>query len=573
MPTDRTPTRAELRLRSAMSAAADAGDMQAWLIASTSLQAILERQEPDAAGRADLRSHMLGACEQLRLGWRSRTGRLLVSQNSDSVTGPLLRDLLDDPHPDLAEVFRLTESARARVLLDSLSGHFHGDSGDAAEAKTAEQVLAFPPDPDPNPLRREMRLISAVRTIDDDTAAARQQALSTVESMYASSGTGGFHGGAEPTALARVQAALDPDEVLVEYVVLYHPLHPALGLAALVVTSQGVSLVPDLPLPAGFTSGFIGSYAIDGRAPVDASPMGDMVTSARQAVQGQDPAAAVEAGRMLFDVLVRPVLDEGSAVGKTRWTVVPHRQLHPVPWMALFDAAGDPWLESVAVTVSPSASVWALLAARPQADRSAIALGDPLLGYAGMPALPHAADEVEHLGTAWREAGLHADVGVGAKATLTALREDGPSAGVVHLATHGTFPDSVSGEDHQLLLSMSAGSNGRLPAALLRTLDLRRAWCVTLSVCNGGLYRIGPGDEPLGLVPAAMEAGTSTVIAAQWAVNDEAGRRLMTEVVDHLPDSDPASALREGALAMMRAGAAPRDWAAFVGVGSGRGPR
>ena len=91
MPTDRTPTRAELRLRSAMSAAADAGDMQAWLIASTSLQAILERQEPDAAGRADLRSHMLGACEQLRLGWRSRTGRLLVSQNSDSVTGPLLR--------------------------------------------------------------------------------------------------------------------------------------------------------------------------------------------------------------------------------------------------------------------------------------------------------------------------------------------------------------------------------------------------------------------------------------------------------------------------------------------------
>ena len=120
---------------------------------------------------------------------------------------------------------------------------------------------------------------------------------------------------------------------------------------------------------------------------------------------------------------------------------------------------------------------------------------------------------------------------------------------------------------------MSAGSNGRLPAALLRTLDLRRAWCVTLSVCNGGLYRIGPGDEPLGLVPAAMEAGTSTVIAAQWAVNDEAGRRLMTEVVDHLPDSDPASALREGALAMMRAGAAPRDWAAFVGVGSGRGPR
>jgi CHAT domain-containing protein len=556
-----------------MSAAADAGDMQAVLIASTSLQASLERQEPDAAGRADLRQHMMAACEQLRLGWRSRTGRLLVAQNSDSVTGPLLRDLLDDPHPDLAEVFRLTESARARVLLDDLSGHWHGDSGDPAEARTGQQVLAFPPHPDPNPLRREMHLISAVRTTDDDTAAARQQALSAVESMYAASDTAGFRGGAQPTALERVQAALDPDEVLVEYVVPYHPLHPALGLAALVITSQGVSLVPDLPLPTRFTSGFIGSFAIDGRAPVDASPMGDMVISARQAVQGQDPAAATEAGRMLFDVLIRPVLDEVSAMGKTRWTVVPHRQLHPVPWMALIDAAGDPWLESVTVTVSPSASVWGVLADRHRPDRSALALGDPLLGYAGMPALPQAAAEVDHLGAAWQAAGLHAEVAVGAKATVGALRQQGPAVGVVHVATHGTFPDSATGEDHQLLLSMSAGSNGRLPASLLRTLDLRRAWCTTLSVCNGGLYRIGPGDEPLGLIPAALEAGTSNVIAAQWAVNDEAGRRLMAGVVDHLPDTGPATALREGALAMMRAGAPPRDWAAFTVVGSGRGPR
>ena len=339
-----------------MSAAATAGDMQAWLTAATSLQDSLARQQPDAADRAALRQEMIAACEQLRRGWRSRPGRLWVSQDADRVTGPLLRDLLDDADPDVAEVFGLTESARARVLLDVVSGCFHGDSGDPDEAGRAEQVLAFPPDPDPDPLRREMRLISAVRAIDDDTAPARQQALSAVESMYTQST--GFAGGAEPVALAALQSALRPDEVLVEYVVPYHPLHPAIGLAALVITHDDARLVPDLPLPARYTSGFIGSYAIDGRAPVDASPMGDMVTSARRAVQGPDPAAAVEAGRLLHEVLIQPVLDEGLAAGKPRWIVVPHRQLHPVPWMALIDPTGCSWLETTTVTVCPSASVW-----------------------------------------------------------------------------------------------------------------------------------------------------------------------------------------------------------------------
>lgn len=562
-----TGSRAALRLRAAMTAAAAAGDITAWLTAATSLQGLLERQDPDAAGRAELRRDMLAALEQLRRTWRSRPGRLWVSQDSDQVTGPLLRDLLDDADPDPAEVFRLTESARARVLLDALSGCFHGHSADPDEAAEADRVLAFPPDPDPDPLRREMRLLSAVRPIDDDTLPARQAALAAVEAMYTQNG---FAGGAEPAGLAAVQAALHPDEVLVEYVVPHHPLHPALGLAALVVTRDDARLVPDLPLPARFTSGFIGSYAIDGRAPVDASPLGDMVLTARRAVQGGDAAAAAEAGRMLHEVLVRPIRDAG--VDRLRWIVVPHRQLHPVPWLALIDAGGTPWLETTTVTLCPSASVWTLLAARHPTGRAALALGDPLLGYAGMAALPHAAAEVEHLGEVWHAAGLAADVRVGAGASVTALRDAGPDARVVHLATHGTFPDTASGEDHQLLLSLSKGSNGRLPAATLRGLDLRRAWCTTLSVCNGGLYRIGPGDEPLGLIPAALEAGTSSVIAAQWAVADDAGRQLMAGVVDHLAGGDPAGALREGALALMRARAPARDWAAFTVIGSGRGP-
>ena len=233
------------------------------------------------------------------------------------------------------------------------------------------------------------------------------------------------------------------------------------------ITGESVQLVvPDLPLPERFTSGFIGSYAIDGRVPVDASPMGDMVVGARRAVQGQE--AAREAGRMLYDVLIQPILDAGLAASKPRWIIVPHRQLHPVPWMALIDASGNPWLTTTTLTVCPSASTWERLAARRREGHCALALGDPLLGYAGMPALPQSATEVEHLGQVWQRAGLPADVGIGARASVDALREAGhrcvghPPGNARHV------PETATGEDHQLLLSMSAGSNGRLPASTLR---------------------------------------------------------------------------------------------------------
>ena len=55
-----------------------------------------------------------------------------------------------------------------------------------------------------------MRLISAVRAVDDNSAPARQAALAAVESMYA--GDTGFSGGAEPAAPGAVQALLLPDE-------------------------------------------------------------------------------------------------------------------------------------------------------------------------------------------------------------------------------------------------------------------------------------------------------------------------------------------------------------------------
>lgn len=564
-------SRAVARLRAAMTIAADNGDDEAWLTAARALQAALERADPDGSGRHELWAAIVATCDSVRLSARSREGRLAEAGRADAMVGPLLLDALDDQQVDVATVFMLTEAARSRVLLDTLGGAFRGDSGDSREPELAARVAAFTPGLDKSAVTEELMLVSAVRHVDrPDGQSDRADALRALEALYAE-GDRGFDGGVGSASLSDLQAALGPRQVLLEYIIPHHPLHPAYSLVVLVVTADAATVIP-LTLPPLGDEGFIGSLTVDGRRPLDASPLGGMITRARLAIQGDDPIAAQAWGRLLHRTFVEPVVGSGVASGRDEWIIVPHRQLHPCPWMALIDAAGLPWLATTIVTVCPSASVWLHLARSPRSGHAALALGDPLLGYAGLPALPAAADEVENLREVWESQGWPVEARVGAQATAAALEDGASAANVVHLATHGSFPTADAGAAHQLFLSLAPRSPGPLPLSRIRALDLRQAWCTTLSICDGGVYLMGPGDELLGMAAAVLEAGASTILAAQWKVDDDAGRGLMRQVVPALGTVGPARAMRIGALALAAAGAPPKHWAAFIAIGNGSGP-
>ncbi len=566
-------SRAVQRLRLVLESTAATGDHSAWLRAATTLQDVLARQEPDGAGRAALRAGMREACDVLRAVPRSRIGRQWGAVTADLVMGPVLRDVLDDPVLDPAEVLDLAECGRGRVLLDVLCGHFHGTAGNPREAELSRSVMSFSADRgDSDAVRREMRLLSAVRplSMDEEGMGRREAAVAEVEALYAGRALG-FEGSADAATLAQVQARLGPDEVLVEYVIPYHHLHPAYSVAALVITSDAAEVV-DVPV-GDDDGGFIGAISLDGRAPLDASPLGQLVLSGRLAVQGDDPGRSVAFARRLHEVLVEPVVATGLTQGRSSWVVVPHRQLHPVPWMALVDEHGMPWLLDHSVIVCPSASVWYHLAGLSQTSRAAFALGDPLLRWAGLQPLPGASAEVDHLRAEWQKAGRAVDARTGSAATAKALLTESSGAGLVHLATHGSAPVVGAGVDQSILLGLAAGTPGAVGVDALLGTDLHAAWLLSLSICDGGLYFVGQGDELLGLVGAALEAGAGSVVAAQWALDDAAGRRLMSRVVEALAaGADPARAIRLAALAQASDGAPMRDWAPFVLTGSGRGP-
>jgi tetratricopeptide (TPR) repeat protein len=564
-------SRAVARLRAAMTVAADSGDEEVWLTAARALQPALQRADPDGGGRHDLWAAIVAACDSVRLGAHSREGRLAEAERADAMVGPLLLDALDDQQVDVATVFMLTEAARSRVLLDLLAGAYRGDSGDSREPGLAARVAAFAPGLEDSAVRQEIMIVSAVQHVErPDEHSGRTDALKALEALYADRGRG-FEGGVVTAPLDEVQAALGSRQVLVEYVVPYHPLHPAYSLVALVVTADAATVIP-LTVPPLGEEGFIGRVTLSGQRPMDMSPLGNMIVEARLAIQGDNLIAAQAWGRLLHRTFVEPVLASGVAGSCDEWIVVPHRQLHPCPWMALIDAEGLPWLATTIVTICPSASVWLHLARSPHDGHAALAMGDPLLGYAGLPALPAAAAEVEHLREVWECQRWPVDARVGVKATAAALEAGAAAANVVHLATHGSFPTADAGAAHQVFLSLDARSPGPLPLHRIRALDLRQAWCTTLSICDGGIYLVGPGDELLGMAAAVLEAGSSTVLAAQWKVDDDVGRRLMRHVVVALGTAGPARAMRAGALALAAEGAPPKHWAAFIAIGDGSGP-
>jgi CHAT domain-containing protein/tetratricopeptide (TPR) repeat protein len=251
--------------------------------------------------------------------------------------------------------------------------------------------------------------------------------------------------------------------------------------------------------------------------------------------------------------------------GCTRAVVVPHRQLHYLPFGALHD--GAQWLlEQMDIELTPSAAVWLAGArargvgrgqAAPRAPQHLLALGN------GVAQLPHVAAELKAVAAAYGERALCLHDGA---ATAHALRQgvQGPDApDVLHLACHGEFrADSPAFSALRL-------ADGPLSLHDLSHLQMDTR-LVVLSACETGQSRLAPGDELLGLVRGFMLAGARQVLATLWAVDDEATAQLMGAFHTRLERGERASAALRGAQRQLAAqGLHPFFWAAWALHGQG----
>lgn len=270
--------------------------------------------------------------------------------------------------------------------------------------------------------------------------------------------------------------------------------------------------------------------------------------------------------RQLYRDLIEPIAATGLLSGKSRLTIVPHAELHYLPFAALIDGDGLAsryLVQRYVITVVPSAAVWLALGARPR-DRH----GSGVLAMAPRPReLPATVREVA---TATETGG---EVLSGGAATESEFRRLAPTQRVIHLATYGvlnkqnplfSYVDLAGDGKHDGLLEVHEVFGLALSADL-----------VVLSACQTGLAAgavtdVPAGDDWVGLTRAFLTAGAANVAASLWPVQDGATATLMTHFYARYPRTgNPASALAGAQRAMLATPetADPYLWAGFQVIG------
>lgn len=272
----------------------------------------------------------------------------------------------------------------------------------------------------------------------------------------------------------------------------------------------------------------------------------------------------IEPGKGLLTLLIRPLTSQGYLRHIERLVIVPDGVLNYVPFSALptrgsrvlgddFVVAYLPAAEAVLQERSPNKSTSTLLALAPSASH-----------------LPNAASEVHSIGQLFPE---RSRVVSGNQATKTLFKQIAGDYDLVHLATHGSLNRNAPWLS-ALQLEPDAQSDGRLE--LYEILDLKlRARLVTLSACEtalgSGYFSDTPaGDEFVGMARAFLGAGSESVLASLWAVNDASTRDLMVRFYRNLRHFDGPEALARAQREIRRMNSRygePYYWAPFVLVG------
>jgi CHAT domain-containing protein/tetratricopeptide (TPR) repeat protein len=295
-------------------------------------------------------------------------------------------------------------------------------------------------------------------------------------------------------------------------------------------------------------------------------------------------------GQQLYATLIKPA--EPSLKNATTVLLCPEGALNQLPWGALIvavDKQGRPtyWVERVALGITLSAGVYLQAkAVRPaprgvaiaavsqyrqrqvaQAPktaqlvrRSGRALGD----------LPAVRQEVAQLRRELSKLGVV--IAQESNATPARARQMAQNARVVHFACHARA-DDVDPLGSGLLLAPAGSDEGLLTAAEVVSRWRLRADVVMLSACETAVGQVRRYEGMYGLARAFLFAGSRSVGASLWRVEDVSTARLMEAFYRGYVSGVPkAEALRRAQLALLRDKryADPYYWSGFVLIGAER---
>lgn len=326
-----------------------------------------------------------------------------------------------------------------------------------------------------------------------------------------------------------IQALIPPDEALIEY------YYSEGNLYAFILTREGLKSVH-----------------------LNGDKLAEDIRQFRSLLENPGSADYRLLSRSLYERLFQPL---EKSFDKRNIAIVPHGILHYLPFNALQNDKGY-LLEKYSIRMLPSASVIKYLRAKKSPKPADIlAFGNPDLGDPRYD-LTYAQEEAQ----AVARTRPRSKVLLRKEATETAFEKYGGGFHYIHFATHGQF-NAEAPLKSALLLARDRGSDGMLTVDRLYSLKLD-VDLVTLSACETGLGKIANGDDVVGLTRGFLYAGSNSIVASLWKVDDLATSELMTGFYNALKKTDKREALRQAQLSTKKKYSHPYYWASFQLTGN-----
>jgi CHAT domain-containing protein len=138
----------------------------------------------------------------------------------------------------------------------------------------------------------------------------------------------------------------------------------------------------------------------------------------------------------------------------------------------------------------------------------------------------------------------------------------------LHLATHGVL-DPERPENSYLLMAGPDEKSQHLTIGEIAGLRLAPNGLAILSACETAVGEQVPGAALITLSAAFSQAGSQSIMASLWKVEDVATRDLMVAFHGALPKAGRAAALQQAQLSVLKnpATAHPFYWAPFILIG------
>lgn len=474
----------------------------------------IAERDGDSRNAIDLYDRAVEVIEQQRSTINTESSKIGFVGDKQALYFQLIQVLLQQKQYEKA--FEYVERAKSRALVDLLASKkdfaVRGSDQDAVRAALAADDAA--------------EAEAVIQNADLDKSGTRNLRIKARKALRDNAPELASFISVTSQPIGELLAALPEDETLVEY------YYQGNDMFAFILDHERLQAVR-----------------------LDANGLAAQVQNLRKALEDPLSPAWQQSSHALYQRLWLPI--ENRLAGRNV-IVVPHGVLHYLPFAALQDNDGKFVIDRFAMRFMPSASVLRYLrqSMPKKAAERLFVLGNPDLGDPALD-LQFAGDEARQVAALFPESQLLSRK----DASKSNFRKFAPLFTRIHFATHGKFQADEPLKSG-LYLAKGSDNDGVLTVSEIYSTNLD-ADLVTLSACETGLGKITNGDDVVGLTRGFLYAGSRSIVASLWSVDDKATSALMAAFYRNMASMDKRQALRQAQMEARKHFPQPFFWAAF----------